>query len=264
MNRRAFLGMVGSALFLGRTLAAKVLTATTVRRVRALAAVPGVPAVVLAACGSETAAPASACHAFRRGSPACLCCNGHRSPYRDDDHRSPDYSKITSAGLARRWFVRQSAEGIYAYRAVRLRAATMLVLAVAVPEHGPATKYGRSMPCGRPRVAHSSGAIAVVCRLGSVRTGTDLARLYAGRQAQRPAQLLGTAVYRLAWRLRELVLHFHVRTSVGDRLRHDISESADGRQPRLEFWSVARARDASLHPGQSHLGRRMDLQASDD
>ncbi len=103
MNRRTLLGMVGSALFLGRTLAAKVLTATTVRRVRALAAVPGVPAVVLAACGSETAAPASAAvprlPTWLAGVPVLQWTQIPRTAMTTIGS-SPDYSKITSAGLA--------------------------------------------------------------------------------------------------------------------------------------------------------------------
>jgi len=94
--------MVGSALFLGRTLAARVLTATTVRPFRALTAVPSLPAL-LAGCGSETAATASAAAprlpTWLAGVPV-LQWTRIPNTAMTTIRSSPDYSKITSAGLA--------------------------------------------------------------------------------------------------------------------------------------------------------------------
>ena len=102
MNRRTLVGMVGSALFLGRTLAARVLTATTVRPFRALTAVPSLPAL-LAGCGSETAATASAAAprlpTWLAGVPV-LQWTRIPNTAMTTIRSSPDYSKITSAGLA--------------------------------------------------------------------------------------------------------------------------------------------------------------------
>ena len=113
MNRRTLLGMVGSALFLGRTLAAKVLTATTVRPFRALAAVPGLPAV---ACGlwirnrcDGVGGCATPSDVARRRASAAMDTDPQ---YGDDDNRvvAGLFENHKCGACSGRRFVRQSAE----------------------------------------------------------------------------------------------------------------------------------------------------------
>ena len=131
MNRRAILGMVGSALLLGRTLAAKVLTATTVRPLRALAAVPSLPAS-LAGCGSETAEPSPSAAPrlpkWLAGVPALQWTQIPKTAMTTISS-SPDYSKITSAGLAPvDGSYGNPQKGIYAYSGGTIKGGdTMLV-----------------------------------------------------------------------------------------------------------------------------------------
>src|SRR5258706_9258352 len=98
MNRRKILGIAGSALLLGRGLATSV---TTLRRLGAMVAVPGIPAWILG-CGARTAEPSTVATprlpTWLADVPTLQWIQIPNTAMKTIS-ASPDYSKITSAGL---------------------------------------------------------------------------------------------------------------------------------------------------------------------
>jgi hypothetical protein len=129
MNRRDILATVGGALYLGRTLVTRVHTATTIRHLGALAAVPSLPPS-LAGCGEQSTAEGAAAPklpAWLAGAPALQWIRIANTAM-TTINSSPDYHKLTNAGLAPWTNWGDPQKGIYAYSGGTLKGGNTMVV----------------------------------------------------------------------------------------------------------------------------------------